>query len=144
MKMKLLPVVLTAFFAVSVFAAESAIKDGTYKAEATTFDENGWKPFLDLIYKDGKITEVKFDYTSEKDGHLKTSDEEYNQKMHAVTGTSPTIYTVKLSQSLLEKQNVAEVDGVTGATHSTEDFKILAGAAIKNAKAGNLETAKIE
>lgn len=144
MKMKLLPVILTAFFTVSVFAADSAIKDGTYKAEAIGFDEHGWKPFLELTYKDGKITDVKFDYTSESDGHLKTSDKEYIKKMHATTGTSPDIYTVKLPQALIEKQNVAEVDGVTGATHSTEDFKILAGAAIRNAKAGNQETAKIE
>ncbi|MBJ7220655.1 MULTISPECIES: FMN-binding protein [unclassified Brenneria] len=144
MKMKFLPIVLVGFVAVTAFAAESVIKDGTYKAEAIDFDAHGWKPFLDLTYKDGKITEVKFDYTSEKDGRLKTSDNEYIKKMAATTGTSPDIYTVKLSQSLLATQNIDAVDGVTGATHSTEDFKILAGAAIENAKAGNLETAKIE
>ncbi|RLM25266.1 hypothetical protein BIY29_07055 [Brenneria alni] len=128
----------------TVFAADGVIKDGTYKAETINFDDHGWKPFLELTYKEGKITAVKFDYTSEKDGHLKTSDEEYGKKMAAVAGTSPDIYTVKLSQSLLEKQTIEGIDGVTGATHSTDDFKILASAAMENAKAGNTETAKIE
>ncbi|QTF08234.1 FMN-binding protein [Brenneria izadpanahii] len=144
MKIKLLSVILTGVFAVAVFAADSVIKDGTYKAEAANFDDHGWKPFLELTYQDGKISAVKFDYTSEKDGHLKTSDEAYGKTMAAVTGTSPAIYTVKLPQSLIEKQDIANIDGVTGATHSTEDFKKLASAAIENAKAGNSETTKVE
>ncbi|EHD21689.1 MULTISPECIES: FMN-binding protein [Brenneria] len=144
MQTKLLAGILTGLFAVTAFAADGIIKDGTYKAETINFDDHGWKPFVELTYKDGKIAGVKFDYTSEKDGHLKTSDKEYGKKMASVAKTSPEVYTVKLAQSLLEKQNIEDVDGVTGATHSTEDFKILAGAAIENAKAGNTETAKIE
>ncbi|MEC5341689.1 FMN-binding protein [Brenneria populi] len=144
MKTKLLSIMLTGFFAVTVFAANDAIKDGTYKAESAKFDDHGWKPFLELIYKDGKITAVKFDYTSEKDGRLKTSDQAYGKSMTAAAGTSPEIYTAKLAESLVAKQDIADVDGVTGATHSTEDFKILASAAMENAKTGNLETAKVE
>lgn len=144
MKINLLSIMLTGFFAVAAFAADGVIQDGTYRAETVNFDDHGWKPFLELTYQDGKIAAVKFDYTNEKDGRLKTSDQAYGKNMAAATGTSPEIYTVKLAQSLVAKQDIERVDGVTGATHSTEDFKILAGAAIENAKAGKTETAKVE
>ncbi|MCG8709970.1 FMN-binding protein [Brenneria sp. 4F2] len=144
MKIKLLSIILTGFFAVAAFAANNAIKDGTYKAETIKFDDHGWKPFLALTYQDGKITGIKFDYTSEQDGHLKTSDQAYGKSMAAATDTSPAIYTAQLSQSLLATQDIERVDGVTGATHSTEDFKILAAAAIEKAKKGDSATAKIE
>ncbi|MGL9736353.1 MAG: hypothetical protein ACR5LF_14620 [Symbiopectobacterium sp.] len=67
-------------------AADGAVKDGTYRAEAVNFDYKGWKPFVEVTYKDGKIATVKgkiatvkFDYNSQKDGHLKTTDVEYNK-----------------------------------------------------------------
>ncbi|MBG6245024.1 FMN-binding protein [Candidatus Symbiopectobacterium sp. 'North America'] len=144
MKMKFIPIVVASLFAVGVHAADGAIKDGTYRAETVNFDDKGWKPFVEVTYKDGKIAAVKFDYNSQKDGHLKTTDVEYNKKMKAATGANPEEYTVKLAQGLVEKQNPENVDGVTGATHSSEDFVVLANAAIANAKAGKTDVAKVE
>ncbi|MGL9734104.1 MAG: hypothetical protein ACR5LD_07040 [Symbiopectobacterium sp.] len=81
-----------------------------------------------------KYTEVKFDYNSQKDGNLKTTDVEYNKKMKAATSTNPEEYAVKLAQGLVEKENPENVDGVTGASRSSKDFVVLANAAIVNVK----------
>lgn len=144
MKLKYITLVLASLFTVSVFAADGAVKDGTYKAETVGFDDHGWKPFVDVTYKEGKIVAVKFDYTSKQDGHLKTTDADYNKKMKAATGVSPSEYTVKFANALVEKQDPEKVDAITGATHSSEDFVIVANAAIQNAKAGKTEVAKVE
>ncbi|MGK2889254.1 MAG: FMN-binding protein [Candidatus Malihini olakiniferum] len=107
------------------------------------FDDKGWKPFVGVTYKGGKIAAVKFDYSSQKDGHLKTTNVEYNKKMKAAIGAKPEEYTIKLDQVLVEKQN-PNVDGLTGATHSSKDFVVLENAEIANAKAGKTDVAKAE
>lgn len=122
---------------------ETALKDGKYKAEASDFDEHGWKPFVEIEVSGGKITAVTYDYIS-KEGKLKTEDAEYNKSMEEKTKTSPVKYTKELEDSLIEKQDVAAVDTVTGATHSSDNFKKLATKAIENAEAGNTEVGTVE
>ncbi|KYH29577.1 MULTISPECIES: FMN-binding protein [Clostridium] len=122
---------------------ESALKDGTYKAEAKDFDDKGWKPFVEVEIKDGKIVAVNFDYTN-KDGKFKSEDAEYNKKMEEKVKTGPAKYTKELEDSLVEKQDPEAVDTVAGATHSVENFKKLAGKALENAKNGDTSVATID
>ena len=52
----------------------SKIADGTYSAElsdAATEANHGWKDFLTVTYKDGKMVEVQFD-SKDADGNLKS------------------------------------------------------------------------
>lgn len=67
--MKFIPIVVASLFAVGVHAADGAIKDGTYRAETVNFDDKGWKPFVEVTYKDGKIATVKFDYNRSSATH---------------------------------------------------------------------------
>lgn len=121
---------------------QSGLKDGKYKAEASDFDERGWKPFVELDVKEGKITAVTFDYIN-KDGKLKTEDAAYNKAMEDKTKTGPAKYTKQLEDSLIAKQDVAAVDTVAGATHSVDNFKKLAAKALENAKTGDTAVAKV-
>ncbi|QGU93962.1 FMN-binding protein [Clostridium bovifaecis] len=121
---------------------ESALKDGKYKAEASDFDERGWKPFVEMEIKDGKIATVNFDYIN-KDGKFKSEDAEYNKNMEAKVKTGPAKYTKQLEDALVEKQDPATVDTIAGATHSVDNFKKLAGKAFENAKAGDTAVAKV-
>lgn len=151
-KKTLLSVIAAATLAVTVLAgcgkkedtAAAKIKDGTYKAEASDFDDKGWKPYVEVEYKDGKIASAAFDYSNKEDGHKKSTDEKYIAAMAAKSGTSPDKYTVELAKALVEKQDVEKVDSVTGATHSSENFKTLVKAAVDNATAGKTDTAKVE
>lgn len=122
--------------------AQSGLKDGKFKAEASDFDDKGWKPFVEVEIKEGKIAAVTFDYTN-KDGKFKSEDENYNKNMEAKVKTGPAKYTKELEDALVAKQDVAKVDTVAGATHSVDNFKILAAKALENAKAGDTTVAKV-
>lgn len=100
------------------------LKDGKYKAEFDKEDTRGWKSFVEIEVKGGKITAAKFDDVK-ADGSLKSQDKAYNDSMKKSSPTNPADYTVKLAKALVEKQN-SNVDVVTGATSSSNNFKTLA------------------
>lgn len=103
--------------------------DGTYKVEADAFDDHGWKPFVELVIKDHKIDSVNFDYLNEE-GKLKTEDEGYKSAMEPQSGTYPEKYTGELEQQLIEKQLIGDVDAVSGATTSSNNFHALVEVAL--------------
>lgn len=111
---------------------EVVLKDGTYKAESEA-DDHGNTASIEIEVKDGKIATVKYDEKS-SDGVSKLDNEEYNNSMKSVSGTNPTEAFPALEASLIEKQDVASVDTVTGATSTTESFKTLAEKALSDAK----------
>lgn len=124
-------------------AEDSTLKNGIYKAEFDKFDDHGWKPTLEMEIKDGKITRATFDYIN-TDGKFKTEDEDYAKAMKEASGTTPAEASGKLDDDLVKKQDVDKIDTVAGATHSTENFKKLAKAAIANAKKGDTSTVIVE
>lgn len=97
------------------------------------FDERGWKQVLDVTFDGDKITDVKFDYVN-KDGKLKSEDEEYNKNMKEKSGVSAAEAAAKLAADLVEKQDPDAVDVVTGATSTSEGFKELAKQAVEQNK----------
>ncbi|MGT2802586.1 Major membrane immunogen, membrane-anchored lipoprotein [Streptococcus henryi] len=120
----------------------AALKDGTYTAESG-FDERGWKVVHTITVKDGKIESSNFDYEN-ADGAKKSEDEEYNKNMEAKSGISSKDATAKLNEELVETQNVDDVETVSGATHSSENFKVSAEALLKAAAEGNTDTVEID
>lgn len=115
------------------------LKDGTYSAESAP-DDRGFKIVHSITVKDGKITESKFDY-EDKDGKMKSENEEYNKMMSEKAGVSAKEAIEKLNAGLVEKQDVAAVEVVSGATHTSEDFKKSTEALLAAAEKG--DTAKV-
>lgn len=91
------------------YAREPAFSDGTYQAIYDSFERNGWKPQLTLTVQCGRITGAEFDYF-DRNGQMKTRNQAYAAQMKFVTGVAP-----------------AEVDTVTGATSTSNQFISLAG-----------------
>ncbi|HOQ16671.1 MAG: FMN-binding protein [Epulopiscium sp.] len=112
---------------------EVSYKDGSYKAEADSFDEHGWKPVITIEVKDGKISSVDYDEVNEA-GASKETDEEYNKNMKDKVGLGPAEAIPQLEKDLVEKQDVNAVDTVTGATGTTNNFKTMANKALEEAK----------
>ena len=106
----------------------SGMKDGTYKAQFKDYDDHGWKDYVSITVKDGKITDV---------------DQAYRESMEPVSKTYPAKFYKELEDQLSEKQDPKKVDAVTGATNSSNDFKILAVEAIKAAKAGTTDAVEV-
>ena len=112
-------------------AKEAGLKDGTYtqKSEA---DERGYVSSIEIEVKDGKIAKVKYDEANDKGSKL--ADADYNAMMKEKSGSNPEEAFPALEKALVEKQDVAAVDAVTGATHTSESFKTLTEKALAEAK----------
>ncbi|UPQ85279.1 FMN-binding protein [Ignavigranum ruoffiae] len=111
---------------------ELPLQDGEFTAKGEV-DEHGWSPMMTMVVKDGKITEVTYDYEN-AEGKLKSEDEEYNKNMEDKTGVSAAEAMEELSAALVEKQKVEEVDVVSGATSTSEEFMNLAKQLIKESQ----------
>ena len=111
---------------------ELPLQDGEFTAKGEV-DEHGWSPMMTMVVKDGKITEVTYDYEN-AEGKLKSEDEEYNKNMKDKTGVSAAEAMEELSAALVEKQKVEEVDVVSGATSTSEEFMNLAKQLIKESQ----------
>lgn len=122
--------------------ATSVWKDGTYSA-SSDFDERGWKVVQTITIKDGKITESTFGY-EDKDGKKKADNEEYNKSMKEKSGVSSKEATEKLNAELVETQNLDDVEVVTGATHSSQNFVTSTKALLAAAEEGKTDPITIE
>lgn len=115
---------------------ETLLKPGTYRVEFDQPDGRGWTPFLEMsVNNAGEIEVVTFDYESTT-GALKTQDTDYNARMKVVSGLGPSEYCPRFAKNLIIYQEPDKVDGITGATSSSREFKQLAQAAYDAAKAG--------
>lgn len=121
----------------------SGLRDGYYTAEAASFSEHGWKEYVTIYVSGNKIITVEYDaYNSS--GFIRSWDMEYMRKMRAASGTYPNEFTRTYVISLINWQDPAEVDAVSGATESLSTFQMLAGAAIEKARTGDKQVALVE
>lgn len=125
----------------------AALKDGTYSLEEKNY-AHGYRVTFSIVVKDGKVTESKYDYVN-KDGQSKQVDEEYNKNMKAKSGTDPKTYIPQLNEALVkamsgEEPSVGNVEVVTGATHSSDTFKLYAAQLINAAQKGDTTPIQID
>ncbi|WP_439443480.1 extracellular electron transfer flavoprotein PplA [Listeria aquatica] len=121
---------------------DGTMTDGTYKLEEQNYDDKGWKGFMSIKVKDGKITDANYDYKN-KDGKLKSEDADYEKAMKAKAGTGPKEYLKELNDSLVKNQAAEAVEVVSGATHSSDTFINYANQLIQAAQRGDTTTIKI-
>ena len=119
------------------------MNDGVFRSEAKDFDKRGWKVFLDLTVKDGKIESANFDYIN-KDGKLKSEDVEYNKKYKEISKIDVPELKEIFSEELVQTQNPDEIEDVAGATESLVQFKLLSKEAIIASESGVKEPVRID
>jgi major membrane immunogen (membrane-anchored lipoprotein) len=107
-------------------------RDGTFEAESI-YDDFEYKHVVRIEVKDGKIVSVHYD-EQKKDGHGKRNDEAYCEEMKAGSGASPAEVYPRYEKALLQSQDLAEIDGVSGATYSLYRFKATVVRALWKAK----------
>ena len=74
---------------------------------------------------------------------MKREDKDYNEKMTGVSGIGPAEYEPQLEKALIEKQS-SDIDVITGATSSSNQFKKLAEKVLKNAEEGKTEATLVD
>ena len=116
-------------------------QDGTYRVEADSFDKSGWKPFMEMTFKDGLVTDVVFDYMNEDSTKPnKVSDDAYNERMLKKIGVNPRIYSKEFAIELIIEQSPDDIDGVAGASASTKEVQIMSKVLFDKAKSGDTKT----
>ena len=107
----------------------AALQDGTYSLKEKN-DKNGYHVDFSIVVKDGKITESNYDNLN-ADGKSKKDDADYEKNMKDKSGVGPKEYIEDLNKNFLaamgkEDGSPADMDVVTGATHSSHTFIIYA------------------
>lgn len=110
-------------------------KDGAYSATYDAYDAFGWKPRLEFDVKGGRVASATFDYVN-RNGQLKSRDEQYASAMKQKTGTTPADAAAALVGELLARQQ-GEVDAVSGATETSANFNELTAALFAKAATGD-------
>ncbi|HDT8024147.1 TPA: FMN-binding protein [Enterococcus faecalis] len=118
----------------------ATLKDGTYSLKEKN-DSNGYHTTFSMTVKDGKVTESNYDNVN-ADGKSKKDDTEYESKMKDVAGVGPKEYIETLNKEFVkamgeEDGSPADVEVVTGATHSTHSFINYAQQLVNAAEKGD-------
>lgn len=125
----------------------SRLVDGEYKATFSDFDENGWKDYVVLKIKNGTVTVQEYDAVSQEDEKkLRSMAEDVDAQMKEKTGITYFDAVQNLTKGLAKaQQDVTQVDNVTGATVTSNNFKLLVGQLLATAAVeGNTETLEVE
>jgi major membrane immunogen (membrane-anchored lipoprotein) len=133
-----------------ILALFSACRGGSYKfypgyymAEAKDFDSHGWKEYVSVFINNNQIISVEYNAKNAA-GFIKSWDMDYMRTMNSVSGTYPNEYTRFYAGALLESQDPDRVDALSGATNSYRSFKLLAKAAIAQARVGDKSVSFID
>lgn len=118
------------------------MKDGYYTAEMSDFSY-GWKEYICIYVKNDRIISAEFN-AKDPNGFIKAWDNEYMNNMNSVQGTYPNRYTREYVQQLMEGQKETEVDTVSGASTSGDNFRKLIVTVIEQAKKGDASVAMVE
>ena len=124
-------------------AQEDGLQEGTYRIEDLNFGETGWKEALEITVSGGEITEANWESVDEE-GNNKIEDEDYQAAMSGVADVGPQDYIPALEESLVDAQDPADVEVVTGATSTSEKFQDYAQQLVDAAEEGNTETIEVD
>lgn len=123
------------------------LQDGTYTLEEMNY-YNGYRTTFSITVEGGVVTESNYDNVNEA-GESKTADTEYNESMNEVSGTDPETFIPALNEALVaalaeEDGTAADVEVITGATHSTHSFIMYAEQLINAAEKGDTTPIEID
>lgn len=124
----------------------AALKDGTYPAEESDFDEkSGWKDNVTVEVKDGKISSVEWNSTHKdggKDKKTASIDGDYGMVANGKAIAEWHEQAEKVEEFLVEKQDVDAIevkddkttDSIAGVTMKVGGFVDMVKEALSKAK----------
>ena len=124
-------------------AMEDGLQDGTYRIEDQTFGETGWKEALEITVTNGEITDANWESVNE-DGDNKIDDDDYQATMTETDGVGPQDFIPALENDLVDKQDPADIEIITGATGTANKFQDYARQLVEAAEEGNTDTIVVD
>lgn len=122
---------------------QDGMQDGSYRIEELNFGETGWKEALEISVADGEITDANWESVNE-DGENKIEDDNYQETMVGTDGVGPQDFIPGLEDALVDAQDPADVEVITGATGTSEKFQDYAQQLVDAAEEGNTETIEVD
>lgn len=122
---------------------EDGLQDGTYSLEELNFGSTGWKEGLEIVVEGGEITDATWTSVNEE-GTNKIEDENYQETMTETDGTGPQDFIPGLEEALVEAQDPADVEVISGATGTSDKFKEYAQQLVDAAEEGNTDRIEID
>lgn len=120
----------------------SGMKDGTYKAQFKDYDDHGWKDYVSITVKDGKITDVDYD-SMNADGTKKSEDQAYRESMEPVSKTYPAKFYKELGGSAFRKAGSQEGGRGDRCHQFQQRFQDSGRGGVKAAKAGTTDAVEV-
>ena len=100
--------------------------------EENDFDEEGWKATIEIVIEDGQIGKVTYDEV-DKDGNKKSENEEFLKAFKEEHGVDYNELITSLENSLIEAQDIAQVDYELESKEIVDRFKSLANETLVDA-----------
>lgn len=119
------------------------MKNGTYKLAEQNYS-HGYRMKMAITVKNGKITKSNMDYVN-KNGKSKTKDAAYEKSMKSKVKVGPKEYIPDLNKALKGKTATTyqNVKVVSGATESSNTFKLYSAQLVNAAQNGDKGTIKV-
>lgn len=106
----------------NVKSGQTDLKDGVYKAYGDTYSEKGYKPFIVLEVKNGRMIDALVDYVN-ADGELLSKNKELKHEYYDEIETFPEAFTKEVRAELLMKQSTDTLSQVTKSESAAKTFK---------------------
>lgn len=119
------------------------LENGYYTAEMMEPDPHGWKEFISINVKNGRIVTVEYN-AKNTSGFIRSWDPAYMREMKTGDFIYPNKYTREYAFALLNFQDLNRIDVISGATQSYDSFILLSRAVIEQARTGNKQIAMVE
>lgn len=122
---------------------DKKMKNGTYKLAEQNYS-HGYRMKMAITVKNGKITKSNMDYVN-KNGKSKTKDAAYEKSMKSKVKVGPKEYIPDLNKALKGKTATTyqNVKVVSGATESSNTFKLYSAQLVNAAQNGDKGTIKV-
>ena len=124
-------------------AVEGGLQDGTYALEELNFGGTGWKESLEIVVDGGEITDATWTSVNEE-GLNKLEDDNYQETMTKTDGVGPQDFIPALEDALVDAQDPADVEVVSGATGTSEKFVEYAKQLVEAAEEGKTDTIEVD
>lgn len=109
----------------------TVLKDGKYTAEGKNYDDEGYKPYVELTVKNGKITEIDCD-AIDKDGDFKKDEDDMKSWVDKIMLFEKEVVAKGLEK--IKFNDDGTVTGIDGMDLNVGEYSKLIEEAINKAK----------
>ncbi|AFA48437.1 FMN-binding protein [Acetobacterium woodii] len=121
----------------------TSLMDGQYSATTSYYDSRGYVQQLNILIKNGILTQVNFKEISQNKID-RITQEGADLTWEDLSIANLNALYLRLYNGLLLSQNPDETNSVSGATQTSDRFVKLSKAILEQAKKGDHETVKID